>query len=213
MISSRVISAPQGEAQPWVVSPVAEADVGNGSDESEETDLEAVLETARADGFEQGYSQGMQQAQAEIEAACAERIDQLEALLEAFATPAISIDQRLEQELVELTVSVARQIVQMELKTSTEAVQALVTQALDTLPPSDSPVQLQLHPDDAAIVAQRVEAMHASRPIEIIATDTIAKGGCLVSSGAATVDARVERVDQLIAETAAQAIEVRGGLE
>lgn len=205
MISSRIIDTPEGEVKPWAVLSIADANAA----EAELSD-EELIEAAKAEGFEAGYAAGMQKAGEEIQRACAERNQQLDILLQTLATPALTIDEQLEQDLVSLTLSVARQIVQVELRSNPEAVHVLVREALDKLPPNDAPIQLHLHPDDAPVIAELIADKSLARPLEIIASDTIVRGGCLVNSGPATVDASAARIDELLEQQAAQALSGTG---
>ena len=206
MISSRIINTPEGELKPWVVPTLADAASEHDAGEQPEISEEEILQLAKAQAFEQGYAAGMEQADEVIQAACSERNEQLDLLLQTLATPALKIDEQLEQDLVALILLVARQVVQVELKTNADAVHTLVSEALQKLPPNGSPVQLQLHPEDAALIAERIADQTLARPIDVVANDSIAKGGCLVSAGPTTVDAQAERIDELLQRQASESL-------
>ncbi|AOU98470.1 hypothetical protein BI364_11345 [Acidihalobacter yilgarnensis] len=158
--------------------------------------LEQVEAAAREEGFRQGHTEGL--AAAEQEARI--RVERLDEILYTLARPLEEMGERVGEELLALTVAIARQLVRRELATSPGEIVAVVREALQALPSYASDVRLELHPDDARLVREIMpegEGEHAWRVVEDAA---LARGGCRVRSDVSRVDATVEhRLNQIAA--------------
>lgn len=152
--------------------------------------LEALEEAARAEGLAKGLAEGRAQAQQELQA----RLAEVEALLDALAQPLHEADAELERQLVDLALAVARQLVRRELRSQPDEVIAAVRQALAVLPAGQRHVRVDLHPDDAALVQAVLKPGDGAHEHawELREDPTLTRGGCLVRSESAMVDARVE---------------------
>ena len=165
--------------------------------------LVAVRDAAQAEGFEagrtEGYAAGLEAGREAGLAELATRIEQLSSLLSYLAKPLDDHDDRLEDELVALSVAVARQLVRRELSTSPGEIVPVVREALAALPSTQRNVSVCLHPDDAALVRD-VLADSAESAVWTIAEDPLlSRGGCRVEAGYSHVDATLETRLQNIA--------------
>jgi flagellar assembly protein FliH len=101
-----------------------------------------------------------------------------------------------ERELVQLSVAIARRILQREVSVDPELTAALAHIALERLGGS-SPATVRLHPDDHAIVTAGQVAI-GGRQVQILADPAISRGGCLVESEFGFIDASVDaQVDEI----------------
>ncbi|MEM6986281.1 MAG: flagellar assembly protein FliH [Pseudomonadota bacterium] len=169
--------------------------------------LVAVRDAAQAEGFEaghtEGYATGLEAGRSDGLAELATRIEQLSSLLAYLAKPLDDHDDRLEDELVALSVAVARQLVRRELSTSPGEIVPVVREALAALPSTQRNVSVCLHPDDAALVRD-VLAESAESAVWTIAEDPLlSRGGCRVEAGYSHVDATLETRLQNIASALA----------
>jgi flagellar assembly protein FliH len=147
-------------------------------------------------GFNQGYAEGMKQAQKDAR----DNLKYLQSLISALASPLRELDKKVVDELVDLSMAVARQIIRRELKTSPGEIVAVVKEAVNLLPVSASDVSLELHPEDAALVRNALLPSDADTAWQIIEDPLLSRGGCRVSTNTSRIDATVEnRINAAIA--------------
>ena len=147
-------------------------------------------------GFSKGYQEGLEQAQNEIN----QHIHHLQSLVTTLATPLADLDKQVVDELVDLSMAVARQIIRRELKTSPGEIVAVIKEALSLLPVTATDVRLELHPEDAALVRNALLGSDGQAPWQIIEDPVLSRGGCRVSTSTSRIDATVEnRINVAIA--------------
>ena len=151
--------------------------------------IEELQQQARDEGFQIGRREGLEAGKKEIRA----RVHELDALMQTLAKPLEQIDTQVEQDLVQLALAVARQLVRRELKTDPGQVLAVVREAMAALPLAARNVRLHLHPEDAALVRETLSMSDNERSWKIIEDPVLSRGGCKVSSDTSQIDASVER--------------------
>ncbi len=161
-------------------------------------EIEAIRQAAHAEGLEAGRREGLAAAQAEINA----RAQRLEQLMLEFAEPLRLVDERVETELVELVIAIARQVIRRQLNIDPGEVVGLVREALSALPAAARRIQVFLHPEDAALVRESLEmGSDEDRRWQIVEDPMLSRGGCRLSSEHSQIDASVEkRLNAVIAE-------------
>ena len=170
--------------------------------------LESVQKEAYTEGFAQGRREGLATGTAEGVAKGGALVEEL---LTRLARPLEELDQRVEESLVNLAMSVARHLVRRELKTDPGQVIAVVREAVSALPVASQTVQLHLHPDDAALVRETLAVHEGETPWHVIEDPVLARGGCRVVTEISQVDATVEnRVAAAIAKVLGEEREGEG---
>ncbi len=160
--------------------------------------LEGIQEQARREGLEQGIKEGRAAGAGEF----ADRIQRLEQLIATLDKPLERLDESVEQQLAQLAMIVARQLVRRELKTEPEQVIGVVRDALAALPLTARNVRLSLHPDDAVLVREALSLQHDEASIRLVEDPVQARGGCRVLTESSQIDATVEsRLNAIIAKT------------
>ena len=143
--------------------------------------LAQIRQTAYRAGYDDGLRAGLQKAAAD--GAC------LVEMLASLRLKAADLDQLLSDELLDLALEIARQMVRQGLLVRRELIIPLVEDALARIATPLSQTAITLHPADAAIVrehlAQQVEAVGC----KIIEDETIKRGGCTLQSAASEIDA------------------------
>ncbi len=156
--------------------------------------LEEIRREAQKEGFEQGVEQGfeqgrregMQAGQTEV-AAQAQRLGQI---LTAMAEPLNDVNERVEDELVQLALAVARQVMRRELASDPAQVIAVVREAVGALPSHAERIQVFLHPEDAALVREHIAG--TDTPWRIAEEPALTRGGCRITSENSRIDATLE---------------------
>lgn len=151
--------------------------------------IEEVQQQAREEGFQQGRREGLEAGKKDIRA----RVRELEALMQTLAKPLEQLDAQIENELVQLALAVAKQLVRRELKADPGQVLAVVREAMAALPLAARNVRLHLHPEDAALVRDMLALGDSERGWQIVEDPVLSRGGCKIGSDTSQIDASVER--------------------
>ncbi|WP_206389824.1 FliH/SctL family protein, partial [Amnimonas aquatica] len=106
-----------------------------------------------------------------------------------------------------LALALARQVIHAELRTTPELVLPVIRQALAELPSASRKVRLHLHPEDAHLIGEGLPELHEAS-WQVIEDDGISRGGCLLESGSASIDATLEtRIAEVVARLGAAAFD------
>lgn len=157
---------------------------------------EEGFEKGRKEGFEYGHKEGLVKGQEEIDA----RIVRLDQLMMTLEHPLEQLDEEVERELLDLVVSIVKQLVRREVKTDPGQIVGVLREALGLLPLSSRNIRVLLHPDDAVIVKRVYEVSDKELNWKIVEDPLIGRGGCRVLTETSQVDATLEsRLATLIA--------------
>ena len=168
----------------------------------------AELDEIGQQAWDEGYARGLEAAQATAArelaprlAALGQRADDLVAALDFLAAPLAELDEAVGAQLATLACAVARQVVRRELRADPAQVIAAVRETVALLPVAARDVRVHLHPDDAALVRERLAAPQAQRAWTLVEDPVLARGGCRVVTDDSDVDARLEtRLGAVIAQ-------------
>jgi flagellar assembly protein FliH len=190
---------PRPEAEPFTPTP----------------DQQAQLAALERDAFTKGYAQG-ERAGLEAGGKRAEAmLRRLAQTLEELSGLRDNMVRQTERELVQLSVAIARRILQREVSADPELTGALAHIALERLGGA-TPATVRLHPDDHAVVTAGQLVPLAGRQVEIIADPSVARGGCLVESEFgfinASVDAQVDEIARAVLGDAPATMPARRGV-
>ncbi len=143
--------------------------------------IEEIQRQAREEGFQSGYAEGMQQAVQENQ-----RLAALIGLLEQ------QVDEQVASELLDLSLDVARQMLHQALKVNPELLLAVVREAIGTLPHFNQGAHLVLHPDDAALVRERMGEQLSHSGWKIFEDARVERGGARIETANSQIDATLE---------------------
>ena len=194
--ATRITSAEYASsAQPWRAPDIEGTAFGSRhrrdifGDTPEQAD--AAFERLRAEAYELGM------ASAKIELDRSRRALESEAkafaaALHSLAQPMALIDEQMQQQIAELSLSIARHLLRRELRQDPDQVIAIVRETLALLPATTPDIRVLLHPEDASLVRARLAQPVGVGAWTIIEDPTLARGGCRVTAGLSQIDARVE---------------------
>ncbi len=179
----------QDACKPWQAPSFGAGATANGAAGLRTHEQNAQLKKQAYDeGFAQGLNDGKQQLQQQVQ----DQLVRLDAILAFMSTPLKELDELVVNELGELAMLVAGQIIRRELKSSSGEIIATVKDALNLLPVASGKVRLELHPEDAATVRDALSGGDAERIWDIVEDPLLARGGCRVSTSSSRIDATVE---------------------
>jgi flagellar assembly protein FliH len=193
---SRIIRSEElSDCQTWLVPEVKREGVRQTKPVTARQ-LEEIQNQARQEGFQQGLQEGRDAGLKELR----ERVQVLEKRAYSLDKPFEQLDETVEQQLAQLAMLVARQLVRRELKTEPEQVIAVVREALAALPVAVRNVRLALHPDDAALIRDVMSVGEGQQQLQLVEDPVQTRGGCRVFTDTSQIDASVEaRLNALIA--------------
>jgi len=178
-------------ALPWALPQVTGPTFGRGRPE----DLR-VLERG---AFEQGFSAGRDAGLSAVEAEQRHHLDELHArvarldsILDALSEPLKEVEATLHEQIATLAGAIARQLVRRELRHQPDQIIAVIRETLGLLPGAARDIRIHLHPEDAALVRDRLVEPGARRAWTLVEDPVITRGGCRVTSGNSSIDAQVE---------------------
>lgn len=152
--------------------------------EAEKLRIEEAYEAAR----EQGYAAGIAQAKDEVRS----QAGRFKALTESYSAAIDSLDFRLSDQVLNLSLDVARQVVAGELAARPERILDIVNLALRQMVETTREARLLLNPEDAAIIRPLLnEALDKSR-LRIVEDVRIVRGGCLIETPQGDLDATLQ---------------------
>lgn len=159
---------------------------------AEEARDEALRQEGYAQGFAQGQAHAMLEAQHQISAYveqqgrdAAQRFAQL---FESAQQQLSEAQQNMAQEVLELGVELARQVLRHELSVNPNALQPVIREALGLLADDSKNAVVRLNPLDAEMLQEAVQSEFAGLSLTLIADAGVKPGGCLVSSKGMVVD-------------------------
>lgn len=165
-------------------------------------EIEDVEQRAYEEAYAKGREAGLAAARAEQQLMLAQmkaQVARLEQILTALAQPLKDVDAQVEGELTNLALAVARQLVRRELRIDPAQVIAIIRETISLLPTAARDVRVHLHPDDAAVVFERLAATTTERAWTMVEDPVMTRGGCRVTTENAHIDARLEtRINAVI---------------
>jgi flagellar assembly protein FliH len=188
----------------WALPEMQGPVVGRAGERS--TSVQA-LRALRQEAETRGYEAGMANAQLEMAARIAAldaRVKQLDSILQFLSHPLLELDAEVDLELSQLALAVGKQLARRELRVDPAQVIAIIRESLSLLPASARDVRVHLHPEDAAVVRERLSAApgDGSRAWTVIEDPTLSRGGCIVRTENSQIDAKLEsRVNAVVVST------------
>lgn len=143
------------------------------------------------EGFEQGHAEGYAAGQAEGLADVRAQATRLAALVDHLDSAGRHLDQTVADDVLALSLEVARQVIRQALGVKPELLLAVVREALVALPHAERPF-LYLNPDDTALVREHLGEQIQHAGWRIVDDMSVAPGGCRVETGNSEVDGTLE---------------------
>jgi flagellar assembly protein FliH len=197
LMNDRVMLAPRESVAAWDLPSIT----GSNTVQSRRpgrtvAELEAVEQRAYQEAYAAGREAGLLSVQAETQKATDQlkaQVARLEQVLGSLAQPLLDVDAEVEEQLVSLALTIAKQLVRRELKIEPAQVIAVVRETVALLPTAARDVRVHLHPEDANVVRERLSMPGGNeRAWTIVEDPVMMRGGCRVTTDTAQIDARLE---------------------
>jgi flagellar assembly protein FliH len=161
------------------------------------------IEQWRNDAQDEGYQEGLKLAAAQS-ISTQQRLKQL---INFFEHPLKSLNAEVEQQLGQVVVTLAQQLVRRELKINPGEIIGLIRDSVELLPINARGIRIFLHPEDASLVrnALSIEADSETQSWKLVEDPMITQGGCKIKSESSSINTTLEH------RLAALAASVLGG--
>jgi flagellar assembly protein FliH len=152
------------------------------------------LESGKAEGFEQGKIEGLEKGESEAAEAANVHIQAISDILAHMQQPFKQVDDNVKQELVLLSVSLAKAILKTEISQSTESLEKIIHEAVMVLPMCDTHYHIHLHPQDLDNITEALgEQALEDKRWKLTANAQMELGGCKVVTDNNAVDMSIAR--------------------
>lgn len=142
-----------------------------------------------------GRAAGLEAARVDIEAR-QQKLDntarRMESALQALSRPLAQLDDTLHEQIAVLATALARALLRRELRTDPAQIIGMVRDTVALMPAATRGVRVLLHPDDAALVRERLNVAGPEQAWSIVDDPALARGDCRVHTDYAQIDARLD---------------------
>ena len=146
----------------------------------------------QADAFEKGRQQGREQVGAETQATLQAERQQIARMLMEFATERRNYYHRIEGEVVQLALAIARKILHREAQLDANTLAGIVRVTLEKLD-AGTHVNLHVHPKEAADWSHYFAGQKEGAPMAEVREDsTVAPGECRIETSLGTTEVGFE---------------------
>ena len=175
-----------GEARRWDAPAIDGSEDGRGF-----MTAQRLQELQRA-AYDEAYQEGMKAGEKAGEDEIKRRAARLDQLLTALTRPFDELDEAIERQLVELAMTMVKQLFRREIHIDPTHVIGVVREAVQLLPIASRNVRVLLHPEDAKLVLELLSPTEGECAWTVVEDPLISRGGCKVSTDTSEIDAQSE---------------------
>lgn len=157
--------------------------------ETSEEEWRSRIAAARQQGYQDGYRDGTAALESFKLGFASQATAQIGVLLEGFDQQFAALDRRLAQDITQVAVQLAQQVLRAELLQNPAVVASVATEAVNNVMLSARHISVHLHPADLPLVAEGCEEALRARGARLLPDASLERGGVRVVSDAGTVDA------------------------
>ncbi len=146
------------------------------------------IQRIQQQAYQEGFAAGIKDGRAEGQSVA----QQMQALMAELHQSMQQFEITMAQEIMDLSLDIARQMVRSTLEVNPELVLAVVREAIESLPQVNQNPILSLHPDDALLVREMLAHEYRESVWRVADDPQMARGGCRVETSTAEIDANME---------------------
>ncbi|MBW8072599.1 MAG: flagellar assembly protein FliH [Ferrovum sp.] len=164
-------------------------------------ELELIHQQAELEGHRNGYQIGYEVGYAEGQNRVTEVVAQLTATLDSLTKQLRETDHGVVEDILELSLEVARQMVRQALQVRPELILPVIREALQMLPHFNQAAHLTLNPTDAILVRESLGEHLSHSGWRILEDATLERGGCRLDTAHSQIDASLAHRWQKVVAT------------
>ena len=156
------------------------------------------IEQWRKDAEAEGFAEGLKKAEEEVQALR----QRLHKLIEFLENPLQALNEEVEQQLTQLAVSLAQQLVRRELRVEPGEIVGLIRDSVKLLPANARKINILINPEDASLVrsALSIDPNDDEQSWKLIEDPIITRGGCEIKTETSIINVTLEnRLSELAA--------------
>ncbi|WP_179156756.1 FliH/SctL family protein [Bacillus sp. EB106-08-02-XG196] len=161
----------------------------------EEESFRSQLEEEKRRGYEDGYQLGIEDGNLHAKEQYQFHLQKAADILEKAYHEKAAIIQEADPFVIELTMEIAKKVIQQELKTNPDALLHIIKQTLSSVYETDS-ISIGVAPEDFSFVQKQREQLLAMDngqvEIKVFPDYSIQQGGCIIRTSSGSVDARID---------------------
>lgn len=190
-MSNRIIASKESEDCPrWQVPDVGSA-ASPGKAAVGVSQTQKEIERRRQQGYDAGFAQGKQEGIKAGQAQFNQQALQVSQIASQLSKPLEELDDEIVNELVTLSMTIAKHMVRREISTNPGEIVAVVREAAATLPAASRTIRIFLNPEDATLLKEALSITEQSA-WELVDDPSLTRGGCRLETENAQLDASLE---------------------
>ena len=146
------------------------------------------MQRIQQQAYQEGFAAGMKDGRSESQAVA----QRMHAIMFNLHRAMSQFEQSMAQEIMDLALDIARQMVRSALEADPVIVLAVVREAIESLPQTYQHPSLTLNPEDAHMVREMLAQDYPGDVWRIVEDAQIDRGGCRVATGSTEIDAKME---------------------
>jgi flagellar assembly protein FliH len=154
-----------------------------------------IEEAARLQGFNVGYEEGHAAGMRAAEAATAEAVQRLAAIVSNIHESHASFFRAAERQVVDLSLQIAQKVVEREIENMPDLAVNVIRAALEEMD-ARTAVRVRVNPDDVEVLRRRwtqvVPSSVGAERIELQPDEHVASGGAIIETNHGQVDTQLE---------------------
>lgn len=214
-ILSKIIRGNQAEeATRWSIPSVEQPSPSAASNYNEglasvcaQIPTERQLEDLKKQAYDEAFQKGLEDGRQHVLSESDNMLSAVKNMLSQLSDPIQFVDEQVREQLVALTLAIAKQIVKKELKQTPEFILQLVDKALAVLPDSPSAIYVHMNPQDAEAIKSKLSEDDKHPGWTVTEDPSIEPGGCKVFTDSTSVDLSL---DAQLARIAAKFLDDEG---
>ncbi|MEH7273609.1 FliH/SctL family protein [Neobacillus vireti] len=161
----------------------------------EEESFRSQLEKEKRRGYEEGYQLGIEDGTQHAKEQYQVQLQKAADILEQAYQEKAAIIQEADPFVIELTMEIAKKVIQQELKTDPDALLHIIKETLSSVYETES-ISIGVAPEDFSFVQKQREQLLAVNngqvEIKVFPDYSIEQGGCIIRTSSGSVDARID---------------------
>lgn len=146
------------------------------------------IQRIQQQAYQEGFAAGMKDGRAEGHSVA----QQMQTLMAELHQSMEQFEITMAQEIMDLSLDIARQMVRSALSVNPELVLAVVREAIESLPQINQNPTLSLHPEDALLVRGMLAQEYQESVWRVVDDPLMERGGCRVETSTTEIDANME---------------------
>lgn len=163
--------------------------------------LERIRNEAYKEAHKEGYAKGLVKGEQDGMNKLQTALTTVDRLSKQLTQPFEDLEEEVENQISQLAISIAKQIIRREINANSGEVVAVVREALALLPVNSNSVNVHVHPDDYLVLNEVVQFNSRDSKLQITEDVSLQRGDCKVFTEYSSIDASVQtRITAVISE-------------